>query len=92
VRLNDGTADGQSHSHPVGLGGEEGIEQLLHIPRIDAASAVPHFYHQLVVFPLARPDEQFTWTVGNGRHGLDAVDHQIHDYLLQLDSVAEHVM
>jgi hypothetical protein len=50
VRLDDGTADRQSHPHPVGLGSEEGIEQLLHILGIDAASTVPHFYQHLVVF------------------------------------------
>src|SRR3954471_6372887 len=90
VRLDDGTGDRQSHAHPVGLGGEEGIEQLMHILGIDANPIVPHLYPHLAVFVLARPDQQFTAAVGNGCHGLDAVDRQIHDHLLQLDPVAEH--
>src|SRR3954453_23499218 len=90
VRLDDGTADRQSHAHPVGLGGEEGIEQLMHILGIDANPIVLYLYQHLAVFALARPDQQLTRTVGNGCHGLDAVDRQIHDDLLQLNPVGEH--
>jgi hypothetical protein len=54
----------------------------MHILGIDANSIVPHLYQHLAVFALARPDQQFTGTVGNGCHGLDPVDRQIHDDLL----------
>ena len=38
----------------------------------------------------SRPDHQFARPVGDRRHGLNAVDDQIDDHLLQLHAVAEH--
>src|SRR5207247_5861693 len=35
VRLDDGFADGQAHSHASGFGGEEGVEYPADLPRIE---------------------------------------------------------
>ena len=41
MQFNDGTADGQAHTHSVLLGGEKGFEDAIRILQADAA--ILHF-------------------------------------------------
>jgi len=42
MRFNDGAADAKAHAGSVGLGAEEGIEDLLGVMRGQADAAIGH--------------------------------------------------
>ena len=59
VGFHDRTADGESHPHAAGFGGEEGIEQPVRILGGDPNAAIRHTYQHLLFLVLARSDHQF---------------------------------
>src|SRR3977135_657474 len=61
VCLDDRAADRQSHSHAAGFGGEEGVEQPIHVLGGDSDAAVLHRNQDLVCFVPLRSDSQFPW-------------------------------
>ena len=70
-----------------GLGGEEGLEYLGQVFRRDALPAVGELQkHLLVALAPPAPHAQLA-ALG---HGLDGVEHQVGEHLLQLRRVAPH--
>ena len=90
VSLDDRTADRQSHAHSIGFGGDEGAEQPVCVLGGDPDTAVLHGYRHLVCFVLARSDHQLARPICDCFHRFDAIDHQIDDHLLHLDTIGEN--
>lgn len=81
--LNDGLADGQAHAQPFRLGGEEAIEEALDRCRIQSRAGVFHL-HQNCFRIASGMDAQKTGPVRDSIHRIEAIDHQIHEDLLDL--------
>ena len=88
--LDDRAADRQSHAHAARLGGEEGPEQTVRVLRVDAGSGVDDLDRHLIGLNRLRSDQQLALPLGDRRHGLNGVDRQIDDDLLELDPIADH--
>jgi len=69
-------ADREPHAHAVGFGGEERIENALHILRIDAAAGIFHRDQTVGLMQLGFQSEN-TLAVSNAAHGVDRVHHQV---------------
>jgi NAD(P)-dependent dehydrogenase (short-subunit alcohol dehydrogenase family) len=70
---------------PVGLVVKNGLNSR---SAFSAEIPTPQFLHgqaQLVCAVPARSDRQFAWPIGDRLHRFHAVDHQVDDYLLELD-------
>ena len=75
---------------PLGLVVKKALKRRLDVLRLDADAGVLNLDQHLLVLVPARSDHQLAGTVGDGRHGLHPVHHQIDDHLLQLDPITEH--
>jgi len=86
VCFDDGPTDWQAHTGAVSLGGEERAENLFRLLRWQSDPRITYRDQQLAILHLLRPYRKFA---GGGYvlHGVDAVNHQVHEYLLQLDTV-----
>lgn len=82
MSLDDRSADRKTHTHAIGLGGEERIEQLFRIPGVNAGPDILHRDDDLIGFVEPRPDRKCRWPVSDVRHGFDRVHDQIDDDLL----------
>ncbi len=56
IRFDDGSADAKSHAGPVGLGGKEGIEDLLRLLRGQPHAGISDGHHNFLVFRSLRLD------------------------------------
>lgn len=84
--FDDVAADGQSHSCSVWLGGVEGIKNPAHLLRQSDAS-ITDGNQQLIVTIVLRGKREFAFAL-YGLHGIDAVYHQVHQHLLELDAIS----
>ena len=87
VRIDDRSADREAHTHSGGLGGEEGIEQPIHMLSLNPNPRVLYRDEYLIGVVAMRPNCDLARPVGDGRHGFHAVHYKIDDHLLYLDSV-----
>ena len=87
VRLDDGPADCEPHSHPVGLGREERREYPLGLPRINPRTRVRHRHRHPIAFRPTGTDRQNSRLI-LCRHGVNGVHDQVEKDLLQLDAVS----
>src|SRR5467141_4643606 len=85
MRLNDRPTDGQPHTSPVILGRKECLEDLLRLLLRQSHAGIAHRNQQLTVAGF-RLDGEFT-SATRFLHGVDAVEHEIHEDLLQLDTI-----
>src|ERR1700722_5553592 len=90
VSFNDGTADGQSHTHALRLGSEEGVENMFHAFGVESRSGILHHDLYAPGFVGLRTDQQDTRPVCYRSHGLDTVHDQVQDDLLQLDPITQN--
>jgi hypothetical protein len=74
---------------PVGLGGEERIENLVCLLRRQPHAGVAHADSQLIVF-VAPLDGELAGTISL-LHGIDTVGDEVHHDLLQLHAVSDDV-
>src|SRR5260370_36257700 len=88
MRFDDGPTDGQSHAGALGLGGVEGIKDGLRNLWRQSYARISYRNQNLSGLVPLRADGKFT-TSRDVLHGLDAVEHQVHEYLLQLDTVGD---
>ena len=88
VGIDDGAADRQANPHATRLGGEEGFENPFAILRGDTRSRIADGHDQTL--PRARfcADQQFPRFIIGADHGLDRVEDQIQQDLLQLNSIS----
>ena len=87
MSLDDRTADRKSHTHPVGLGGVERVEQALTILRAQPRAGVSHGDEDPTRI-LHGADEKLSRPVTDAAHRFDSVDDQVEDHLLQLDCIS----
>jgi hypothetical protein len=84
MRLNDGTGNRQSQTCPLRLGGEERVENAFYIVSGKSHTGINDRDEQLAIFGQLRLDAEFTACVS---HCLNAIEHEIHEHLLQLHTV-----
>src|SRR6266702_1138859 len=91
VRLDNRTADRQSHSHAFRLRCKECVEKPPGVLFADARAGI--FYDHLCVprIEAARADPQGPRPSRDARHRLHAVHHEVDDDLLQLHAVGTHL-
>src|SRR5580698_4275846 len=84
LRFDDRLADGEAHAAALRFRCEERVEDALGVARGQPGSCV--FYRDLDVAVLTqlRVDGQHAACV---LHGLEAIEHQVHEHLLQLDPI-----
>src|SRR5467141_2814898 len=87
MRLHNGTADGQSHAAALRLGGKERRNDLVHLLHWQPHPRVTDRELELIVLQL-RLDCKVSAGVP---HGFDAVEHEVHEHLLQLHTVYNDV-
>ena len=87
MSLDDGAADRQSHANPIRLGRIERLEQSIEVRWTNSWAGILHFDKHEVWIVLARGNRELTRSVSEAAHGLDGIDEQIHDHLLQLDPI-----
>src|SRR5262245_28117040 len=85
----DTAADRQAHAHAGALGCEQRIEHAAADRFVDAGAAIADSDEHSGLAVELRSDPQDARAAGDGIHGVRAVDHEVHDYLLQLDAIAE---
>src|SRR6185369_16674984 len=68
--------------------GEEGLEQILRLG-FDARAGILH-RHESLASLILRPDRELAKTIVDERHGLDRVDNEVDDHLLQFYTVAQN--
>src|SRR2546422_11715019 len=90
MRFKNGAADAKPHAGAVRLGGKEGIEDLVRLLRGKPYAGVADRDQKLLVFRSLRLDGKLTRSI-HVFHGLDAVDHEVHQDLLQLYWIAHYL-
>src|SRR3984893_4291289 len=84
MRLDDPPTDGQSHAGSLRFGGEERLENAFGFLSRKPDARVTHRNQELTIFGSLRRDAQFTAFI---LLGLDAIEHEVHQYLLQLHTI-----
>ena len=79
----------KSHTHAVGFGGEEGVEQPVRILGRYSEAAIRHAYEHLLFLVLAGADHQFARPIHYRLHCFNPVHHQVDHHLLQLDPITQ---
>jgi len=84
--LDDRTADSIGHAHAIRLRREKGVEQLT---GVSGSMPMRNPQSQPGLSGVVRlgADQKFTGPIPDNGHGLNAVDEQVQDHLLQLDPV-----
>ncbi len=85
MRLHDGFADRQAHAAALRFRGEECIEDLIGLARWQSWTRIVYRDLDLAVLPQPRSDREHAAGVA---HGLDAIQHQVHEHLLDLHAVS----
>ena len=88
VFLDDGVADGEAHAHAGGFGGEEGLEDAAELVGAEAGAGIGNGGADGFrgFGPGANGKESFLGVLGE--HGVDGVDDEVEDDLLEFDQVA----
>ena len=79
MRFDDGTTDHEPHPKSLRLRREECLEQLDRIPGRQSHTGVADRNQYLTTVSRLRLDRELAARLF---HGLDAIEHQIHEYLL----------
>src|ERR1700674_1196519 len=90
MRLDNRAADWESHTGTVSLRGEERAKDLFGLLQRQSDASVADRDHQLAILHSLRQYRKFTC----GRyvlHCVDAIEHQVHEHLLQLDTVCHNL-
>src|SRR5260370_2966135 len=85
MRLNDRPADGKPHNSPVILGRKECSKDLVRLFRGQSHTSITDRDQQSTVVGF-RLDAKLT-SATRFLHGLDAIEHEVHQDLLQLHTV-----
>src|SRR5258708_33138573 len=87
MRLDDRTADRQSHAHAIALGRVESVEDVFQVRPVQSGAGIADGQKHTVRFVCGRADTQISLSVADGSYSFDTIDDQIQDYLLHLDSI-----
>src|ERR1700730_6832756 len=85
MRLNDRPTDGQPHANPLILGSKECPEDLVRLLRAQSRTGIADRDQQLTMVGF-RLDGKLT-SATRFLHGIDAIEHEVHENLLQLHTV-----
>ena len=88
MSLDDGTADGEPDPHAVGFRCVEGVEQLVHVLRVDAHAGIPHAHAHTIAVLAFGSDQQLPRAIVHVNHRVAGVAEQVQDHLLELDPIA----
>jgi len=91
VRPDDRLADREADANSCILGAEEAVEDAPEVSGGDARPIVEDGKADRAVFVDRRLDVDPTYRLTGVHDGLDAVDEQVDDHLLQLNPVTEHL-
>src|ERR1700722_6442320 len=83
MRFHNGTADGQPHAAALRLGGKEGRKDLIPLLRWQSHACITDRELELTVLECRLHRKLSAGVL----HGFDTVKHEVHEYLLQLDTV-----
>ena len=86
--FDDRSADREPHTHALGLGGVERVEQTFKTLRVQSRARILHGDEHGARGLLSSADQQLPRPLGDTAHRLDGVEDQIENYLLQLDSIS----
>src|SRR6202050_1951344 len=86
VGLNDRSADTKSHAGALFLGSKKSVKYLASLVRGKPDAGVFDRYQKLFLAIFLGSKRKLTRAI-DGLHCVDAVDHQVHQYLLQLNAV-----
>src|SRR5215467_12927557 len=89
MSLDDASANGEPHAHAGGLGCEQRVENAIPDGLVDSGSRILDTHKHSVGAIDVRPDAQDARPVSDGAYRIRAVHDEIHDDLLQLDSIAQ---
>ena len=84
MRFHDGTADRQPHAAALRFRGEEGIEDFIRASGRQTYSGVADRDKHLTALTPCRLDREHSAGL---LHRLDTIEHEVHQYLLQLHPV-----
>src|SRR6202171_2893734 len=87
MRFHDRTADAKSHTRAMTLGGKEGVEDLICLLRGQSHAGVADGYHKFLILDSLRSNSELALCI-QAFHRIDAVDHEVHEHLLQLHTVS----
>src|SRR5207244_5970593 len=87
VCVDNSAADGKTHTHPILFCREEWFENPFQVLGVDPRPRVPNFDHNVPMIYPAGSDEQVFPPSGSLLHGIDPVQNQIQDYLLNLNAI-----
>ena len=90
MRSNDRAADPKSHAGAVNLGRKEGIKDLVRVLMGESHAVIADRHLKVVMIHSLRFDGELTrpYTV---LHRIDAIDHEVHQHLLQLHTVCDEL-
>src|ERR1700739_1686897 len=86
VGLNDRSADTKSHTGAVFLGCKKSVEYLASLIRRKSDASVFDRHKKLFVAVILGAQRELARAI-DGLHCVDAVNHQVHQHLLQLNAV-----
>jgi hypothetical protein len=90
MSFDDRPAYCETHSHAVGLGGEEIIEDAVDISWGETgATILDRNKYFIVAFELGR-NSQPPFSIDNWLHRIDSVGNKVQDHLLQLHPIGAH--
>ena len=88
MRIDDGAANRQPHAHSVFFRRKESFEDSVWI--LQAGAGIPHLDQDGFRAGLFRTNEEFPGTVHDRVHGLDRVEKQVENQLLQLHAITRY--
>src|ERR1700733_5477008 len=88
MRFDDRTANGQAHAGALILGSVEGIKDFFRLLWHKPHAGIADRDQELTIVVLPGLDRKFTYSA-HIFHGLNAIENQVHEYLLQLDTIGQ---
>src|SRR5260370_28734447 len=88
MSLDDRAADRQPYAHAFGFGGEEGVEDAVHVRWIESRTDIRDRDQHVARLLELRNNPQYPRPVHDRARRLDGIHDKIKDHLLQLDTVA----
>jgi hypothetical protein len=86
--LDDGAADRQPNAHPIGLGGVERFEALVHALSVQAHAHILDAQAHSIAFVSLGSDQHLSWAILDVAHRVCRVQEEIQNDLLQLNAIA----
>jgi hypothetical protein len=86
MRLNDGSADGQSHAHSLGFRRKERLEDAFKIRPADPSSGIFDGNEYAMAIGLFAANSEYPGTIIDRAHGLNGIGNQVEQDLLQLNA------